>query len=204
MPIVYPITLPATPCPSEAEFIELNKAGLTVSEFTFNEQVQVHGAQKWAFRLRYPAMKKDEMRDWSATMSSLFGVEGTFLFGEGNLKPRRGTWAGVVRVNGTGQTGRTLALKGFAPGATVRTDDRFQISAGAFSRYHKVLADGVADASGLLTVDVWPQHRAPPGDNDPVSATAPLGVFRLASNDLRSTWTRLVRDLTLDIEEAVR
>lgn len=204
MTIAYPLTLPATPCPSRVTLMPVNKSGVTESPFTGRVQTQRLAYQAWRFGVEYPNMTKAQARQWLAALMSLEGQVGTFLFGDPVWKTPQGTWAGTPKVNGVGQTGNTLAVNGLTAGATIKASDHFQISTGEFSRLHTVLTDATADGSGLATLDIWPRHRSSPGDGDPITASSPKGVFRLASDEVARSWEQAVYGFTLDIVEAVR
>lgn len=201
--VAYPISLPALPCPSRVTEMKVNRDAMTESPFTGAQQIQKQQFEAWRFVAEYPALTNAQAREWGATLATLRGRSGTFLFGSPTWGAARGTWAGAPVVNGVGQTGYTLALSGLTAGATMKIGDRFQISSGEFARLHEVCADAVADGSGLVTLDIWPRHRGSPGAGDPVTATNAKGVFRLASPDVTINWDRPVYGLTIDMIEAI-
>lgn len=204
MPVTFPISLPAAPCPSRVVMTMANRDAITESPFTGRRQIQRQVFQAWRFSVEYPNMTKAQARQWLAALTSLEGQGGTFLFGDPVWKAPAGTWAGAPTVNGIGQTGGTLALQGFTAGATIKAGDHFQISAGEFARLHTVLQDATADGSGLVTLDIWPRHRSSPGAGDAITVTYPKGVFQLANSDVARSWDRPIYGFTLDMVEAIR
>jgi hypothetical protein len=173
-----------------------------VSPFTGSQQIQRQLYGMWRFSLELPPMNDRQARAWSAALLSLDGRVGTLMFGDPTRAFPQGTWEGQPFVNGTGQTGCTLSIGGFTPGATVAAGDAFQISSGAFARLHEATQDAVADGSGIATIDIWPAHRSPPGSGDAIRARHPQGLFRLASGDVATTWAPFAYGLSFDIMEA--
>ena len=100
----------------------------------------------------------------------------------------RGTWAGSPKVLGAHAVGvKSIAMDGFSAAATVKAGDWFQIGSGSTTHLHKVVQDGTADGSGLLTIEVWPRTRAALLDNDTFTISSAKGIWRLANNSRR--WT---------------
>jgi hypothetical protein len=52
---------------------------------------------------------------------------------------------------------------------------------------HKVLLDADSDASGNVTLEIWPYIRTAPADDAPVTVNDCKGVFRLATN--QQSWS---------------
>lgn len=157
----------------------------------------------WRFSIELPPMSERQARAWQAALLSLDGMAGTFMFGDPTRPLPYGTWEGQPSVNGTGQTGKTLAVTGFTPGATVFAGDYFQISTGAFARLHVVTQDAVANGSGQATLDIWPAHRSPPGSGDPIRSRHAQGVFRQVSGDVAISWEPFVYGMSFEVEEAI-
>lgn len=204
MSITYPITLPSTPGFKSIAQVGVNVSGSAQSPWTLSEQVQQADGAAWAFNLALPAMGDVNARIWFAALSSLKGRFGTILFGHPLWKTPRGTWAGSPLVAGAGQLGESLVLDGFTAAATVKAGDVFQLEpAGALSRLHMALTDGVADGSGNLTLDIWPRLRTAPADNGTLTTTNPKGIFRLASPNVASSWEPFRHGINFDVVEAL-
>jgi hypothetical protein len=202
MPVTYPIQLPREPGFRRVTSTASAFDSMTRSPFTGAQQIQRQLNRMWRFSVELPPMDARQARAWHAALLSLDGMAGTFLFGDPVRAIPQGTWEGQPFVNGTGQTGQTLALSGFTPGATIFAGDQFQISTGAFSRLHMATLDAVANGSGEATIDIWPAHRSPPGGGDPIRARHAQGVFRLASGDVAMSWQPFAHGLTFDAVEA--
>lgn len=184
MTISYPLSLPSTRL-ARVTLRARSSAAVSESPFTGEQQVYVHQAETWSAEIELPGMTRADAEEWVAFFLSLNGREGTFLLGDPRNVAPQGTWAGASPlVNGTGQTGKTLAIDGLAAGATVKGGDWFQLGSGSSARLHKVTQNGTANGSGQLTLDHWPRLRSSPADNAPLTIASPQGVFRLASNEV--------------------
>ena len=88
-------------------------------------------------------------------------------------------------VDGAGQTGNTLATRGWTPDAlgVLLADDRFQLGAAATTRLHKALLDVDADATGRATLEIWPSLRESPTDGAPLVVQDAKGLFALTGID---------------------
>lgn len=74
---------------------------------------------------------------------------------------------GATRVNGSGQGGANLAIKGFAPGYTVRKGQAFNhIGSDGVRRIYVADAAVTADGAGLATVPLETMLNWPPSNND--------------------------------------
>lgn len=183
MTISYPLSLPASPVPSRVRIDMVDVVGITESTFTLSQEVFRHDGDQWAAQIVLPAQGSAAGFDeWAAFLAALGGRYGTFLLGEFPVRSPRGTWAGTPVVDGAGQSGRTLALRGLSAGATVKKNDRFQLGSAGTSRLYMALTDATADGSGDVTLDIWPRLRESPADGAAVTTSSPKGLFRLADN----------------------
>jgi hypothetical protein len=64
--------------------------------------------------------------------------------------------------------------------------DYIQLGSGSSARLYMVLSDADTNGSGQVTLDIWPNLRSAPSNNDPITVVNPEGVFRLANNP---SWT---------------
>jgi len=74
------------------------------------------------------------------------------------------TGQGAPVVNGAGQTGSTINLRGFTPGFIAYEGCFFHILYGGRRYLHGISADTVADASGNMALPIWPMLRISPND----------------------------------------
>ncbi len=203
MAITFPIVLPQQPAPRSFTQTETSFAAMASSPWSGAQQVQLNQGQLWGFSVAYPPMSDDQARAWSGTLAQLNGRYGTFLFGDPRWKAPRGSWAGAPVVDGPGQMGQTLAMRGFTAGAQGLAGDLFQHGSGASARLYKVTADFTADGAGEAQVEIWPRLRISPGDGDSLTLASPKGVFRLASPIVSRSWEPFRHGFSFDMIEAL-
>lgn len=203
MAVIFPITLPFQPAPRSFSISEFTSSAMTASPWSGAQQVQLNQAQYWLASIELPPMSDDQARNWAGILGQLNGRFGTFLFGDPRWKEPRGNWAGAPVVDGAGQSGQTLAMRGFTAGAIVRAGDYFMHGAGSSARLHKVTQDGTADGAGELQMEIWPRLRTSPQDGDALVTSNPKGVFRLASPTIARSWEPFRHGMSLDMIEAL-
>lgn len=203
MAITYPITLPMVPAPRTFTQSETSFAAMASSPWSGSQQVQLNQGQLWGFSVTYPPMSDDQARDWAGVLAQLNGRFGTFLFGDPRWKSPRGTWAGTPVVDGAGQSGQTVAMRGFSVGASVRAGDYFQHGTGSAAKLHRVTKDGTADGAGEIQMEIWPRLRISPSDGDTLITAVPQGVFRLASPIVSRSWEPFRHGFSFDMIEAL-
>lgn len=96
-----------------------------------------------------------------------------------------GVAPGPPVVDGSGQSGKSLNIKGLPLSATgvILTGDYFSLGSGATTRLYKSLNDVNSDANGKASIDVFPRLRESPTDDDIVNFINAVGAFRLADNN---------------------
>lgn len=183
--ITYPLTPPASPGFSSAEWILRSVVSESVSPFTLQTQQQEHAGQVMEVSLQLPPMTRAQAEYWISFLAKLHGKVGTFLLTPPGAGTPRGTPAGTPLVSGPSQTGDQLVVDGWTPSApgVLLAGDWIQVGTGATARLHKVLDDANASAGGVTTLRIWPSLRESPGNNSAVVTSNPVGAFRLASND---------------------
>lgn len=185
MAITYPLTLPASPDFSRVKFLARSTVAETVSPYTGESQVQEHQGQWWEAVVEYPLMRRVQAEPVLAVLIQLKGRLGTLLLGDPDAKTPQGSAAGTPVVDGAGQTGQTLASRGWSASqnGVLRAGDYVQVGNGTTQRLHKVLKDVNADGAGKATLDIWPRLRESPADGAGIVTSDCKGVFRLASDE---------------------
>lgn len=188
MAITYPLALPTTTGIANITLTARNTVGITTSPFTLKQQVQKHAGQRWEAAVTLPPLDRAEAEEWISFLLKLNGSFGTFLLGDPNGASPRGAITGyasdILLVNGASQIGNSLAIDGATASITnyFRAGDYLQLGGASTSELYKILNDVDTNASGELTVDIWPNLRSSPVDNANITGGNTVGLFRLANN----------------------
>lgn len=185
MTISYPLAMPTNKRIRSIDLRATNAVAYGSSPFTFAGQTFAYPGQMWQADISLPPMRRADAEQWIAWLISLRGHLGTFLLGDPLGCTARGTPTGTPLVKGAGQTGGTLEIDGASNSITgwLKAGDYIQLGTGSSARLHKVLADANSDASGNVTLDIWPHIRTAPADNAAVTVSNAKGLFRLSSNE---------------------
>jgi hypothetical protein len=152
------ITMPSSPLPAGIEWSNNYVSSATTSPFSQQQQVydwqagMLEGSVSWA-----PLMRS-EISPLLAFIAALHGVSNVFQMGDPLGKSPLGTPSGTPLVNGSGQSGFSLATKGWTAGApnVLLAGDWIQIG----YRLYQATASVTADGSGNATIPIWPQLRS--------------------------------------------
>jgi len=183
--ITYPLTLPSHTGIAQISFRAINTVGVSQSPFTYKQQVVAHSGQRWEADITLPPMRRSDAEQWVAWLMSLRGRLGTFNLGDPVGATPRGSAGGTPLVNGASQLGGTLEIDGCTASQTgwLKAGDYIQLGSGGTATLHKVLQDADSNASGEVTLEIWPYVRSAPSDNATVVTSNTVGHFRLASNE---------------------
>ena len=185
MAITYPLALPTHTGIRSVELRAVNAVAYSQSPFTYAGQAHAYSGQTWQVDITLPPMRRSDAEQWIAWLISLRGQYGTFLLNDPLGCTPRGSAGGTPLVNGALQTGGTINLDGCTASQTgwLKAGDYIQLGSGSSSKLHKVLQDADSNASGEVSLDIWPHIRTSPVDNAPVVTSSAKGVFRLSSNE---------------------
>lgn len=115
----------------------------------------------------------------------------------------RAPFGGVVsglQVDGSGQSGTTLDIKGGPVSSTpLVAGDYFQLGAG----YHQLVEDLTFDGSGLGTATFWPAMRVSPLNNNSVITDNPVMVARITSPIPTEVDPQKYAEITISWQEVV-
>lgn len=81
---------------------------------------------------------------------------------------------GAPLVNGNGQSGRSLAARGFTPGYQAKEGQFFSHVRAGRCYLYQLDADAVASGAGLLTLPISPMLRVEPVDGDQLLFAQPV------------------------------
>ena len=185
MAIIYPLSLPTVAGIAEIRLRAVNQTSMTMSPFTYKQQIFNHTGQRWEAEASLTPMNYVEAEQWIAFLLALRGRSGTFLMGDPNRPTARGSVGGTPAVNGVGQLGASLVIDGCTPNITgwIKAGDYFQLGSASTATLHKVLVDANTDALGGTELDFWPSIRSAPADDDLLATSNCVGRFRLNSGE---------------------
>lgn len=198
MAISYPLSMPTGEYAAAAKLKAQNVVGLSRSPFTGVQQTFTYPGQWWEADITLPPLKGDSADEWVTFLLSLQGRTGTFLLGEPGRATAKGSASstpGTPVVDGAGQTGNDLAVRGLPLSATgyLKAGDYIQLGSGTTAQLHKVLAQVDSDGSGDATMTLFPRIRTSPGDGNTIVVDDAKGLFRLGAN--QTEWDLSPADL---------
>jgi hypothetical protein len=189
MAISYPRDLPTNIGFAQVTLRAVNQTAMTMSPFTYKQQIYNHSGQRWEAECQVPPLKRDDAEEWIAWLLSLNGRAGTFLMGDPLGDTARGTLGGTPVVNGADQVGSSVAIDGCSNSITnwLKAGDYVQLGSASTATLHKILQNVNTDASGQATLDIWPSMRTAPADGSTIVTSNAVGRFRLNSG--QQDWT---------------
>lgn len=184
MAISYPLDWPTELGLNSFTLRTRNSVARSESPFSFVEQTYDWGGQLWEFSGTTPLMNRDTAEIYNSFLIKLNGRKGTFTLPIPNSETPRGSFAGTPVVDGAGQTGNTLNVRGFDPSEVdvAKVGDYIQIGTGLSTRLYKILDSVDSDTSGDAVLTIYPNLRSSPSDGQTIITSNCKGLFRLSSN----------------------
>jgi len=177
----YPLTMPASPAPNRSSFRIKRVTALSESPFSGRQQVVEWPYAIWQAEISLPPMKRAKAAEWQAFMLELHGRAGTFLMGDPDAKHPRGS-ATTAAVNGAGQTGNVLLVRGMV-NTTLLKGDYIQLGSGGTARLHMVVNDHGGGPGGTTILQIEPPLKFSPADGAAVTVINAMGLWRMAAPD---------------------
>lgn len=181
-----PILLPDRPAVRVDNPIMLDWGGQLTPPNGGPVQTLLRLGTRHAWEITLPPMRTEPLgRIWAAKLrlAKLYGA--LLAWGQDGLVVGA---PGAPVVDGAGQAGSSLALRGFTPGYAVRTGQAFSLVTGG-RRYLYFAADqALADATGKLALPIFPMLRKFPADGDAAEFARPMIQGSLSGNQVK--WTR--------------
>lgn len=142
----------------------------------------------WVGTLTFPPLDSEQRDAFDVFAARLKGPAGRFLYGHPRYLARgpKGTAQGAPVIDGNGQTGNVLLIKGLTPNQPVAlgfADFLAYALPGDNQELYRAVAPAAADATGRATVNIAPPIRNSPSDNEPVIIAGAACVMRFASDD---------------------
>lgn len=184
MAISFPLASPLQFGWSRLQWGGMTNTSRGRNPWTLQDIVQVFEGEEWFGRVDVLPQDAADGRRLAAWVTSLRGTRGTFLLGDPAAVSPLGSakdTPGVPVVDGAGQEGATLAVRGLPLSAAgyLLAGDYIQLGTGATARLHKVLLDVDSDGSGDASIEIFPALHSSPGDGAAIVVDGAQGVFAL-------------------------
>ncbi len=190
--------MPGTPAaPASIEFTLMDSVAVSVSPFTGAQQIQNWQSSWLEASVSMPPMPHAQAQAWIAWLMGVQGQAGVFQLGDPLARaPLAGTGSGAMAVNGAGQTGYALSVRGWT--GTLSPGDWLQVG----YRLYRNLGTA-SPTGGAITVSIWPQIRESPLDGAAITLANTRGLFRLKANARKYSITESrMYGLQFEIREA--
>jgi hypothetical protein len=176
-------TFPQSPGPTRLTVRSVQPLLVSVAH-SLKRQVRSRGGQRWGFTVEFPPMLRDQLAPVLAFVLAQRGGYETFTFYHPLDTTPRGSWSGTPLVNGGSQTGRSVAVDGFASYGTVKAGD--WVKFGGSNKVYIVTADVTADEYGVMTLPIEPALVASPANNASITHTAVPFTCALAADSIET------------------
>ena len=172
MSVTYPVAFP-TGIGIQSISLRLRKSvAMTESPFTFKQQTYDFGSARWEAEVTIPPLSPAQARLFEAFLASLEGQKGQFTMGH---PQHTSTFTNTV----TGSLGNDVC--NFSGSTVITAGTYFSVAGAVSTTKHLHL---VVNSSNQPTIQP-PLRKA--YSNSAVEFTAPVGTWRLASNEVG--WT---------------
>lgn len=188
------MTFPDWPRPKSIEKGS-NTPNFASESHSLRLQVRARDVHRWAFKLVYPALNRDEAAIIEAFCAAQRGRLGRFKYIPPVHSTPRGTALGSPKVQG-GAHARDLATgamlvptRGWAPSQTGVLKKGDYIAFNSHSKAYMIIDDASSDASGQATLRIEPGLFAPVQDDEAVIVWDVPFVCSLDADTLSSKLT---------------
>lgn len=165
------ITLPSVPAPNDAQ-PQMIDFGANLRGALGSATVRVdRPGNRFRAAISYPLMTPAQARVF---VSRLLRAKATFLRLPWPLLGISQGAPGAPVVNGAGQAGTAIALRGLAPGYTFQEGFWISLLGGGRHHLHNVTNAVTASAGGLATVSIVPALRFPFPDGAVANVAQPM------------------------------
>lgn len=124
---------------------------------------------RYAFDVKLEPMTTEEAMDWVGLETEAETCIWTIPQVEFDTKAP----GNEAKVDGAGQTGTTLNIKGVTPGYLIRKGQWLNVTTSGVIYLYRAAAEAIADSSGDAAVALCTMLRKPHGDNDVVELAEP-------------------------------
>ncbi len=167
------IDLPAHPSPASAEPALVDFGALLTPALGGPTQKIDRMGSRFRLAVAMPPMKGGKVgRQWIARLLQAKAEGGRMEWPLQGFDP--GLPGDAVEVDGAGQAGRSLAVRGVPEGYAFREGQPVSIVTGGRHHVHFVTAEALVGATGEVTLAIEPMLRVPPADGDAVHVAKPM------------------------------
>ncbi|MGQ2989523.1 MAG: hypothetical protein ACT7A5_32115 [Ferrovibrionaceae bacterium] len=196
------ILLPVLPRQAEYEFAEVAAGGVLRPAWGGPIQPMGRTGDRWAVTVTTPTMD-----------ASACGGDLETDIRRGRLTPvvmkvieadDTPTYGATVQVNGAGQAGTTIGLKGLEPGVLIRKNKKLNLVIAGQHYLYEVTAPVTVPVGGLVALPIWPMIRRSPANNAAVILKDPVieGFTEMISAPrLRQFGERVLTGFAFRLEE---
>lgn len=192
------ITFPSSPKPSGMSWRLVQPAQQNMSEWTGARQVLASGRGWWECSVTLPPIVGEAaVNPWRAFFGLARGAANDFQVPVNEIA--QSGLSVTARINGAGQTGRSLNTDGWPNSTAV-------LSAGQFvtigNQLLQLTADVTSNGSGEATLSFEPAIRVSPADNAVIEYKNPYALMYFVDNPGYSVEPGLIYSLTLNLRES--
>ena len=160
---------------------------------------------RWKAALTYRTVPESNWRLWMALKAQLRGQANRLYVGPFVFAKPRGLAGGAPVVNGNGQTGNTLNVRGCTASQSpwLKVGDLFHYASPNWQQMHIVVgADVASDSGGHAALTIEPAIRESPSDGAPIVTASPQCIMGLVTDDLPLKFTPpAIAEFTVQLEE---
>lgn len=192
------ITFPSSPKPSGMSWMLKQPAQQNISEWTGARQVLASGRGWWECNVTLPPIiGETSVNAWRSFIAKARGAANDFQVPVNEIAQSAST--ATPRINGAGQTGRSLVTDGWPNSTTT-------LSAGQFvtigDQLLQLTADVVSNGTGQATISFEPAIRVSPADNALIEYKNPYALMYFVEDAGYSVEPGLVYSISLNLRES--
>ena len=195
------ITMPQEPYAVSAQWRLTQPSQTNKSEWTGSRQTLASNRGWWECNYSLPAIVGDvNFEPWAAFLVEAEGSVNDFYV-TAKAKPQSTLSGYTVRVNGAGQTGRTIDTDGWPPNRTVLRKGQL-LTFKAIDQMVRLTADVVSDGAGEATVSFNAPVRVAPADNEEIEWKRPYVKMYMVEQPFYSEEAGEVHTLSFTLMES--
>ncbi len=157
----------------------------------------------WTATLTFGVLTRAQAALMAGFIAEMNGMAGSMQIWDHAFATPQGNAGGTPVVDGNGQSGITLNIRGCTPSVTwLKTGDYFQLG----NQLHIMTADAATDVTGRCTLRFRAPMRQQPADGTALITIKPKAIMRLKDDNQgmrRSTKKLVISSFSLELEEDI-